>query len=287
MSEFKYACPVCGQHIKCDSSQTGSVMECPTCFQKITVPQAPATQDSKLIITGIKVGERPAPNIPEYRPVAPETKFPVAAALVLLVVLVAAATGAYFFGGKLFHSSSHWEACDVGTVGLAGAFSQTNGVLTVVGDGADIWNQADAFRYVYKTFDGDVTLTVRVVDVQNTARWAKAGLMIRQSLAPDAPYALVFVSPAAGVAFQQRTAAASPASPVLNVPNLRAPYWIRLTRRGNTFTADNSADGTTWSPMNSTTIAMDGPFDAGLVVCSHKNGTLCQATFDHLTVKVP
>ena len=42
MSEFKYACPVCGQHMKCDSSQSGTVMECPTCFQKIIVPQAPA-----------------------------------------------------------------------------------------------------------------------------------------------------------------------------------------------------------------------------------------------------
>ena len=41
MSEFKYACPVCGQHIKCDSSQSGTTMECPTCFQKIIAPQAP------------------------------------------------------------------------------------------------------------------------------------------------------------------------------------------------------------------------------------------------------
>ncbi len=65
MSEFKYACPVCGQHIKCDSSQAGSVMECPTCFQKITVPQAPASADQKFIITGTKVGERPVPTIPE------------------------------------------------------------------------------------------------------------------------------------------------------------------------------------------------------------------------------
>ena len=61
MSEFKYACPVCGQHMKCDSSQSGTVMECPTCFQKITAPQAPATDDPKFIITGTKVGERPIP----------------------------------------------------------------------------------------------------------------------------------------------------------------------------------------------------------------------------------
>ena len=56
MSEFKYACPVCGQHIKCDSSQSGTVMECPTCFQKIIAPQAPATDDPKFIITGTKSG---------------------------------------------------------------------------------------------------------------------------------------------------------------------------------------------------------------------------------------
>jgi len=34
-------------------------MECPTCFQKITVPQAPETDDPKFIITGTKVVRRP------------------------------------------------------------------------------------------------------------------------------------------------------------------------------------------------------------------------------------
>jgi DNA-directed RNA polymerase subunit RPC12/RpoP len=64
MSEFKYACPVCGQHIKCDSSQSGTQMECPTCFQKIVVPQAPS-DEQKFILTGTKVGgERPLPKNP-------------------------------------------------------------------------------------------------------------------------------------------------------------------------------------------------------------------------------
>src|ERR1035437_7559588 len=63
MSEFKYACPVCGQHMMCDSSQGGSVMECPTCFQKITAPQAPVSGDAKFILTGTKVSERPIPKI--------------------------------------------------------------------------------------------------------------------------------------------------------------------------------------------------------------------------------
>ena len=106
MSEFKYACPVCGQHIKCDSSQTGTVMECPTCFQKITVPQAPATADSKLIITGTKVGERPIPAASgnSGAATAPEKDFPLAtfAFVVLLCALVAAA---FVFKGKIFKSA--------------------------------------------------------------------------------------------------------------------------------------------------------------------------------------
>jgi len=106
MSEFKYACPVCGQHIKCDSSQAGSVMECPTCFQKITVPQAPASKDQKLIITGTKIGERPVPTIPENRLVtAPEKHSPMAAVVALLVLACAAGAAVFVFRGQIFKSS--------------------------------------------------------------------------------------------------------------------------------------------------------------------------------------
>lgn len=104
MSEFKYACPVCGQHIRCDSSQAGTVMECPTCFQKITVPQAPVTDDAKFIITGTKVGERPAPNIPEYRSVAPEKKSPLMALAALLILAGGAGAALYVFRGEIFKS---------------------------------------------------------------------------------------------------------------------------------------------------------------------------------------
>ena len=107
MSEYKYACPVCGQHMRCDSSQAGSVMECPTCFQKITAPQAPAAgDDQKFVLTGTKVGERPLPKVAEASPIAaPAAKsFPW---VILIVVLVAglAGAGVFAFRGKLFKSS--------------------------------------------------------------------------------------------------------------------------------------------------------------------------------------
>src|SRR5947208_804216 len=108
MSEFKYACPVCGQHIKCDSSQAGTQMDCPTCFQKITVPQAPATEEQKFILTGTKKTERPIPKAPEDRaPLSAPKKSPLAAAIIVLILLglIAAGAVAYKFHDKIFKTA--------------------------------------------------------------------------------------------------------------------------------------------------------------------------------------
>jgi hypothetical protein len=99
MSEFKFACPVCGQHMMCDASQGGSVMDCPTCFQKIVAPQAPSA-DSKFILTGIKLTEKKstAPNVnPSVRV---EKTFPAGAVLALLLVALSAGAAGYFFYTK-------------------------------------------------------------------------------------------------------------------------------------------------------------------------------------------
>jgi regulation of enolase protein 1 (concanavalin A-like superfamily)/DNA-directed RNA polymerase subunit RPC12/RpoP len=286
MSEFKYACPVCGQHIKCDASQAGSVMECPTCFQKITVPQAPSTAEQKFILTGSKVMERKkmAP-VDAGASAAPEKKSP-AVAIAIVLILLAAGAGIFFFHAPRLHHgrTAGWQTGDIGPVGADGSFSRAQGVFTLSGSGADIWYQADAFRYVFKTLDDGCTLTVHVLNLEKTDAWAKAGLMIRESLNPDSAYAMVFVSPSSGIAFQQRDHTAGPASAVRNVPNLAAPYWIRLERQGNTFQASSSEDGTTWTKMGSTTIPMGRQIYAGLAVCSHKQGTLCRAQFDYVTL---
>ena len=110
MSEFKYACPVCGQHIKCDTTQAGTRMECPTCFQKIIVPQAPASADQKFILHGTKVGsERPVPavvaNAETLPPPAPEKGSRTPAILVAVLVLLAAVL-AIVYHGKFFKSTS-------------------------------------------------------------------------------------------------------------------------------------------------------------------------------------
>ncbi len=104
MSEFKFACPVCGQHITADSSASGGQLECPTCFQKIVIPQAPSSADSKFILSAAQVG-KPRPPATGFAnsdaPVRASAKgAPVAIALLLLIC--AAAAAAFIFRDKIF-----------------------------------------------------------------------------------------------------------------------------------------------------------------------------------------
>jgi hypothetical protein len=92
----------------CDSSQAGTVMDCPTCFQKITAPQAPGSDDQKFILTGSKVVEKKTSVrdvvADKIKPEA-DNKFLMAAAFV--VVLVLTAGGATFlFKDKIFKDGS-------------------------------------------------------------------------------------------------------------------------------------------------------------------------------------
>lgn len=103
MNEFKFACPVCGQHMMCDSTQAGSVMECPTCFQKIVAPQAPGP-DAKFILTGTKYSEKKIPEtlLKAAAGHGPTKKTGPIAAILLIVVLVASGAVVAIFHKQLF-----------------------------------------------------------------------------------------------------------------------------------------------------------------------------------------
>jgi len=96
MSEFKFACPVCGQHIRCDSAHAGVEMDCPTCFQKITVPQAPAGGEQKFILTGSKVSPK---TVYAGRPpaVIPLKRFSGGLVVALILIFMGAAAAAVYW----------------------------------------------------------------------------------------------------------------------------------------------------------------------------------------------
>jgi DNA-directed RNA polymerase subunit RPC12/RpoP len=109
MSEFKFACPVCGQHITVDSKTSGRQIECPTCFQKIFVPQAPALEDTKLILSATQVGKpRPSSAEATCQPglLQPASHRISLTAIVALIVLIGAASAAlYLYRDRIFKAA--------------------------------------------------------------------------------------------------------------------------------------------------------------------------------------
>lgn len=108
MSEFKFACPICGQHITAGHGAVGSQISCPTCFRNIVIPSAPASADPKFILSASEVGKS---RLPQFQsgvaptsetPSRPGRKLAPVALVLLLVVAGAAGTTLVVFHDKIF-----------------------------------------------------------------------------------------------------------------------------------------------------------------------------------------
>jgi fibronectin type 3 domain-containing protein len=177
-----------------------------------------------------------------------------------------------------------WIDADIGSPGLAGSGSYLAGTFTLKGGGADIWNASDQFNYLYQPLTGDGTIIARVATEQNTNGWAKAGVMIRESLAANATDVFEAVTPGNGYAFQYRTATGASASWPGSSISGTAPEWVKLVRSGSTFTGYVSADGTNWTQAGSITVSMASNVYVGLALTAHDNTQLNTSTFDNVSV---
>jgi regulation of enolase protein 1 (concanavalin A-like superfamily) len=183
-------------------------------------------------------------------------------------------------GGSL---PSPWVDADVGAVGATGSASYSAGTFTVAGAGADIWGTADGFNFVYETLTGDGSIVAEVTGLGNTDPWAKAGVMIRETLNANSAFAETLVTPANGSTFQWRASTGASAQSATG-PSVAAPYWVKLERAGNAFTGSVSTNGTSWTAVGTATIPMTATVYIGMAVTSHKAGTTTTATMGSVSV---
>jgi hypothetical protein len=191
-----------------------------------------------------------------------------------------------------------------------GSFSYTGSGLgpytaTIISDGADIWNVGpnpyhDEFHYAYLSllgsggYPGSGNIIARIDSVEDTNVWAKAGVMMRASLAVDSNHAMVVVTPGSGVAFQYRDVKRG-ASTTATQGGITAPHWVRLQRDSwGTFYGYHANDAEqalgTWNPVVDTAssqvaIYMDPNIYIGLAVTSHDAAQMCTAQFSGVTLQ--
>ena len=120
---------------------------------------------------------------------------------------------------RTFDTTQNWTTNGADTLSLwfrgraAGFVDNGNGTYTMSSSGTDIWNNGDQFRFAYKSLTGDGSIVARVDSVANTNVWAKAGVMIRQSIDAGSTHAFMPITAGGsgagnGASFQRRLTAA-------------------------------------------------------------------------------
>ncbi|HEY2328985.1 MAG TPA: PQQ-dependent sugar dehydrogenase, partial [Verrucomicrobiae bacterium] len=176
-----------------------------------------------------------------------------------------------------------WNDADIGNVGVGGEANFLNGNFNLLASGSDIWEYADGFHFASKPLGGDGSITARVVSMQYTDPWAKAGVMLRENNSPSAKYVFMALTGQGGSVLQAR-AAADGLSASTDGPAAKLPHWLRLTRAGEIFSGYVSGDGTNWVAVGSLTNSLNKTLSAGLALSAHNNAVLNSTLFDNVTV---
>ncbi|MGW0807905.1 hypothetical protein [Nonomuraea sp. NPDC002799] len=139
---------------------------------------------------------------------------------------------------------------------------------------------ADRYFFVHQPLRGNGSITARVSGMTGQMRlpdvvpgvrrveegvvpWAKAGLVVRQSLTRGTPYAAVMITGGHGVRMQHDFVHDVAGGPV------RGPVWLRLTRSGATVTGSESGDGERWTEVGTVELAgLPQTVEIGLFVTS-------------------
>ncbi|HEU6448408.1 MAG TPA: PQQ-dependent sugar dehydrogenase [Verrucomicrobiae bacterium] len=177
----------------------------------------------------------------------------------------------------------NWTHQDIGMVALRGDASYVNHEFNLIASGGDIWGYADAFHFACTTLSGDGEIVARVKTLQFTDPWAKAGVMFRASLAPDAKDVLIAVTGEGNSTFQSRVADKGRCTATTS-PKAKTPHWVKLARAGNIFRGYLSDDGKNWQLVDSVTNSLPKKIYAGLALTSHNNAALNSALFDNVEI---
>ena len=166
---------------------------------------------------------------------------------------------------------------------VGGFAEEPAGTYTLTGSGIDIWGNTDQFHFAFREFTGAGSIIAKVDSVENTQEFAKAGVMIRDTLDGNSRYVGVFITPENGVRFQYRTATDGVTDRYFE-EGITAPQWVKLERTaGGLVRAYYSADGNTWTRFDLIQVSMDAPMYIGLAVTSHEPTLTCDATFSNVS----
>jgi len=197
--------------------------------------------------------------------------------------------------------TSTLQGTDIGSPRLRGETRQTSTAVQLLAGGVDIWGVRDEGHFAHLRVSGDFEISARVDSLEMADLYTKAGIMFRSSLDDGSPHVMVFAfgnneprnKNNGGLEFQFRKdeggecAAIYPSQPLPAEPDFPVAFphvWLKLLRRGDTFTGLFSRDGTTWKTYSAHSQNLPQTGWLGLAVTAHNDAQRVSASFSHLLV---
>jgi len=131
---------------------------------------------------------------------------------------------------------------------------------------------------------GDGSIVARIASLSGCSNY-QAGVMIRESLSPGSTEAFVFFYPNQANFYTRLTTGGYNSDQLTGVTSPAYPYWAKLVRSGNSFSAYISADAFNWTQIGTaTSITMASNVYVGLTSTDGLSGCLETTTFDDVSV---
>lgn len=178
---------------------------------------------------------------------------------------------------------------DIGTVKQSGRATFNPGTRTyrVIGNGDDLWAAKDDFHFASRNATGDVAITAILAMVTDSREpHSKAGLMIRQKLAPDSSYVDVVVHENGLVALQYREIRGGRTFEIQQ--SSAGAARLQLTRRGDYVSMSMPDAGGRLRPVGGMVrVKLVGTYHVGLFVCSHSDTKTKTVDFSKVRISRP
>lgn len=178
-----------------------------------------------------------------------------------------------------------WTSADIGSVTIPGTSSVSgdeSSSFIVKGTGkigatSDGIQSKDAFQYTYRDISGDMELS-STINFQNPSEYdngVKSGLMIRQDLTADSPFAMITVMKeeyyGTRIHFMSRSARGDLVVTTAK-PNVELPALLKISRYGNEVKGLISIDGgANWEVVGSVTLDLPDHAYIGMAVDATKS----------------
>ncbi len=194
--------------------------------------------------------------------------------------------------------SGTWATTTMGALSADTGYAEiANGIYGVATRGTDYGvgaspGTADTARYLYTNITGDFRLTARASYFSSTGPNVRAGIMVRGSLASNSMMNALIISgntlSCARYSRASNGAGSITGSPLVYAPKI--PNWLRVTRLGNQFISEQSANGIAWTAAATSITQASFPSSAyvGFSISTDPTdgdvGSLGYARFDNVSL---